>query len=1054
MSSTDRPECPQCGAPIPAGAAARLCPACLLSVARRAPGDGPVGISWGEPLTAPADSGEFPRMFGDYRLLGVFGRGGMGTVYEAEQLATGRRLALKVLTRELDSPEMRQRFLREGRLAAGVSHPNSLYVFGTEEIDGHPVIVMEIAGAGTLDDRLRKNGPLPVAEAVDATLGIIDGLEAAFAGGVLHRDIKPSNCFVGPDGSTKIGDFGLSVSTSVKPDSFATGEGVILGTPAFASPEQLRGTDLDVRSDIYAVGATLYSLLSGEPSAKGRNAVEVVAAALEEKPKSLNDVRNDIPRGLAHVVARCLAKKPAQRYPDYAPLRRALLPFSSARPEGAPLGRRFFAGCIDFAVCAVIPAVLILSFFGVDILNENALLSERAPIQLRTWIGHIVGGILYFAIFEGIWGAGAGKALLGLRVVRPDGQAPGAARALARSAIGRTLGDLGKIFALVTLSAAAYQPIAPLVSVGSGVIGGLAFVTMRRRNGFATLWDLATGTRVVVKPEGAVRPSTATAAVMTPRASLPAGESIGPYLIEEEVASGRWLAARDPDLRRTVWLRRAKSDLSVGRRDVARPGRKRWLQCVETPDAKWDVFEALPGAPLTVRISEGGGRLPWESLRHWLYDLASEIGAAAEDGTLPQQLGLDHVWITQSGRAILLDEPWPRTEHAAPLFDVGDLAGRQRFLAAVASHADRFAVPLHAQPVLESLAAGSFERLSFLTGSLRSVLTKPAVVDARLRAASLFALPLALIVVITVSLAGYGITKRPLPPLVELKDAAENGIAWAIERHAYWGSDLNERDRRGDTPLITAALRGHTEAAAALLDHGAEIGVAREDGATALHLAALFGHTEVTRLLLEHGADREAQDARGRTPLDWADRPWTANDMAVLEDMDSDALRGKDLERILIARRDVSLLLRQPPLPSLGSSEPPSRPGPPMSRGPYGDFVLQGLVILYGLAFVQVITQFIGICLFRGTAGQLFFGFAVVDRTGAGAGRLRLLWRWAISWAVPVAVLVQASPATYEGSHLAPLAFLGLWLLGVAAAVLHPARGLQDRLSGCWLVPR
>jgi hypothetical protein len=159
---------------------------------------------------------DLPCEFGGYRLLGLLGCGGMGAVYEAEELATGRRVALKMLGQQLDSPEMRQRFLREGRLAAGVSHPNSLYVYGSAEIEGIPVITMEIAGGGTLKDRLKKSGPLPITDAVDAMIDVIAGLEAASAAGVLHRDIKPSNCFIGPDGAAKIGDFGLSVSTLAK----------------------------------------------------------------------------------------------------------------------------------------------------------------------------------------------------------------------------------------------------------------------------------------------------------------------------------------------------------------------------------------------------------------------------------------------------------------------------------------------------------------------------------------------------------------------------------------------------------------------------------------------------------------------------------------------------------------------------------------------------------------------------------------------------------------------------------------------------------------------
>ncbi|MEM7234162.1 MAG: serine/threonine-protein kinase [Planctomycetota bacterium] len=320
MTPSNSPACRRCGAVLPSQAGELLCPACLLSGALA---DGTDETATDETVTvvpgsnaAPTEPTEFPRDFGSYRLLGALGSGGMGSVFEAEHVTTKRRVALKVLGRELDSPEARQRFLREGRLAAGVSHPNSLYVFGTEEIAGRPAITMEIASGGTLDDRVKQRGPLPVAEAVDAMLDVISGLEAAYAAGVLHRDIKPSNCFVGPDASVKIGDFGLSVSTLANDDSYATDVGIVLGTPAFASPEQLRGRDLDVRSDLYSVGATLFTLLSGQAPFRGRNAVEVVAAALEETPKSLTEIRDDVPEGLARIVTRCLAKQPEQRYAD------------------------------------------------------------------------------------------------------------------------------------------------------------------------------------------------------------------------------------------------------------------------------------------------------------------------------------------------------------------------------------------------------------------------------------------------------------------------------------------------------------------------------------------------------------------------------------------------------------------------------------------------------------------------------------------------------------------------------------------------------------------
>ena len=246
-----------------------------MSGALQAPDGGTVLVPPGQSPSFPEPT-EFPCAFGGYTLLRLLGRGGMGAVYEAEQVATGRRVALKMLGQQLDSPDMRERFLREGRFAAGINHPNSLYVFGTEEIERRPVITMEIAGSGTLDDTLKKRGLIPVSEAVDAILNVIAGLEAASAGGVLHRDVKPSNCFVSHDGSVKVGDFGLSVSTLSTADTFATATGVILGTPAYASPEQLRGDDLDVRADIYSVGATLFTLLTGQAPFEGKKEVDPI----------------------------------------------------------------------------------------------------------------------------------------------------------------------------------------------------------------------------------------------------------------------------------------------------------------------------------------------------------------------------------------------------------------------------------------------------------------------------------------------------------------------------------------------------------------------------------------------------------------------------------------------------------------------------------------------------------------------------------------------------------------------------------------------------------
>ncbi len=738
MNTPDTNTCRLCGAVVPARSTEELCPACLMAGALEVTGGAAetVSLTSGESLSRDEPT-EFPCAFGSYRLLGLLGRGGMGTVYEAEEIATGRRVALKMLGQQLDSPELRQRFLREGRLAAGVNHPNSLYIFGSEEIDGLPVITMEIAGSGTLKDKLKKRGPLPVTEAVDSILDVITGLEAAFAGGVLHRDIKPSNCFVSPDGSVKVGDFGLSVSTMARYDTFITVSGQIMGTPAYAPPEQLRGDTADLRADIYSVGATLFTLLTGRAPFEGENVVQIVANAI-----------NNVPPELERVVTRCLAKEPDGRYADYMTLRNALLPFSSREPEPASLKVRTAAGWIDYLAAFLVPYVILMLAVGNEQFHLRFIMERTLPsaVYYLTFLGC---GLLYFTLAEGIWGGGFGKRFKGLRVVRTDGRPPGIGRALTRILVPvLTIEGIRMPLLLATISSTRIDdmttPEIVIFSVATGLcpmIPVLFNLTARRENGFATLWDLVSGTRVVVKQKGLARPSLEP--VVKPEDPAENAEALGPYLITDEIIPGEWIAAIDPVLRRRVWLlRRTSSVPSLARRDVARQGRLRWLQKVEAAEVTWDAYEAVQGVPFSSLVDDGQ-QVPWETLRHLLHDLASELWSATGDETLPAELSLDHVWVTAQGNVVLLDVPWPGAPTAgSDRIPVGDLTGQQRFLDTIAAFVESTGLPLHARPVLRNLKDRKFEKLSFLTGTLRGLLDRPAEVSRGIRAGSIFMIPL------------------------------------------------------------------------------------------------------------------------------------------------------------------------------------------------------------------------------------------------------------------------------------------------------------------------
>ncbi|MHC4961926.1 MAG: protein kinase domain-containing protein [Planctomycetota bacterium] len=742
MNTSEKDKCKRCGAMISAKSTEKLCPACLMSGVLNPPIDKAetVSIASGESILRYEHS-DLPCEFGSYRLHGLLGRGGMGMVYEAEQIATGRRVALKMLGQQLDSPDLRKRFLREGRLAAGVNHPNSLYVFGSEEIEGLPVITMEIAGSGTLKDKLKQCGPLPVTEAVDAILDVISGLESAFASGVLHRDIKPSNCFVSSDGSVKVGDFGLSVSTLARTDTFVTAHGKIMGTPAYSSPEQLRGDTLDVRSDIYSVGATLFTLLTNEAPFDGENVIQVVANAVNQKPKPLAGLRK-------------LAKEPDGRYEDYKALRNALLPFSSKEPEPASMKIRTSTGWIDYLIAFFIPYVtLMLSVGPVKLLIEP--LVEGTLYSLRYHIILLGFGFLYFGILEGIWGAGLGKRLKGLRVLRTDGRPPGIARALLRILIPIGCIEVVRIpvmMAIVSDTGWSGLHTTMLIVITNVVawIPVLLTLCARRENGFATVWDLASGTRVIVKPKGIVRPSITP--VTSPEMPAQSAVSMGPYHVNKELVPGQWIVATDPVLRRQVWLlRRISSELPLARRNLGRHGRLRWLQKVEAGDVVWDAFEATDGVPFSSLI-ENGKRLPWSNLRHWLHDISMELWDATGDKTLPVELSLDHIWITTQGYAILLDEPWPEVETQAEYISVESFAGQQRFLNAIAECVDSTCLPLHVRGVLANLNDGKFEKLSFLTGILYGLLDKPAEVGKGIRAGSIFMLPLYISIAVFVGL--------------------------------------------------------------------------------------------------------------------------------------------------------------------------------------------------------------------------------------------------------------------------------------------------------------
>ncbi|MCA9265863.1 MAG: protein kinase, partial [Planctomycetales bacterium] len=535
--------CPHCQTTLPADAPGGLCPDCLLKLADVPSGEstlalfgnpGRVAVEGGDvsgpeldPLatdvaTADSFSGEheFAGQLGEFTLTRELGRGGMGTVYEARD-RTGRRVALKILRHKFNSSSARARFLREGRAAAALNHPHTVYVYGTEEIGHTLVISMELVEGHNLHDLVVEQGSLPAKRGVDLILQVIDGLQAAAQAGVLHRDVKPSNCFVS-DGIVKVGDFGLSISSVGSDDLELTREGVFLGTPAFASPEQLRGDALDVRSDIYSVGVTLYYLLTGTTPFHADNMVHLVATVLDQAPRPVCEVNRAVDSELSKVIQRCLSKKPHERYADYAELTRALKPFSSQMPEPALPALRMLAMLID-------NLILSLPWFAVTALTEIDFYGEGT----RRWMP-IVGFLLVFAYFWGFefWRrATPGKMLLGLRVIATHGERPTRWQLVWRSLCYLLFPQLLVLPANIFFPSRVLYSQSVLIAVGLTyyLFFGLMFSSMRRRNGFAGWHELWSDTRVVSGFGSVIAAVSPTTGATIGANGSGSGERIGPY---------------------------------------------------------------------------------------------------------------------------------------------------------------------------------------------------------------------------------------------------------------------------------------------------------------------------------------------------------------------------------------------------------------------------------------------------------------------------------------------------------------------------------------------
>ncbi|HKP55338.1 MAG TPA: serine/threonine-protein kinase, partial [Polyangiales bacterium] len=329
------------------------------------------------------------RIAGKYRIERELGRGGMGIVFEASHVVTGKRFAVKWLLPALaQSSNALERFIREARVAGRVTHPNLVEIYDIGEAYGSSYMVMELLEGESLSDRLLRVGRLSVEEACAILLPCMRGLARAHTAGVIHRDLKPANIFLckataDRDELPKLVDFGIAKVFAAAGElaPAATQEGALIGTPDYMAPEQVRGAAIDARTDVYALGIVLYEVFAGRRPFRAKTVADMVLQLLAESPQPLAELAPDVPAQLVAAVERAMSRDPAARFQTIEELARALEPFArglrfdsrGATPAPVPAPPEASPNARSLRVPALIAGVLIIALGGTWIAVRDTL---------------------------------------------------------------------------------------------------------------------------------------------------------------------------------------------------------------------------------------------------------------------------------------------------------------------------------------------------------------------------------------------------------------------------------------------------------------------------------------------------------------------------------------------------------------------------------------------------------------------------------------------------------------------------------------------------------
>src|SRR5262245_44145590 len=321
------------------------------------------------------------RELANYRIVSLLGRGGMGEVYLAEDKRLHRKIALKLLPSEFTNDAERvRRFERESKAASATNHPNILTIYEIGQAEGLRFIATEFVDGVTLRQSMQRDG-MSIAESLSVAIQVAGAVSAAEEAGIIHSDIKPESVMVRRNGMVKVLDFGLAKLTEPNlpvMDSQAatlqrnsTDTGVVMGTPRYMSPEQVRGEKVDARSDIFSLGVTLYEMLTGRAPFTGATAGDYLASILKDDPPELTEMNSKVTPQLGRLVRRCLEKQPERRFHsahDFGYALEALSASSGARLETASVvqSRLFGQARLAWIVAALFMFVavgVILAYF-------------------------------------------------------------------------------------------------------------------------------------------------------------------------------------------------------------------------------------------------------------------------------------------------------------------------------------------------------------------------------------------------------------------------------------------------------------------------------------------------------------------------------------------------------------------------------------------------------------------------------------------------------------------------------------------------------------------